>query len=61
LSCGRIIEDSTLRQRITPEARMRMLANATLGSIEMTEKTKTVEIPDMYIKKPVLSDDPDFV
>jgi hypothetical protein len=61
LSCGRIIEDSTLRQRITPEARMRMLANATLGSIEMTEKTKTIEIPDMYIKKPMLSDDPDFV
>lgn len=62
LSCERIIEDSQLRQRITPEQRMRLLANATVGTVELNKVTTiTKDIPDYYIKREAMSDDPDFV
>lgn len=61
LSCGRIIEDSALRQRITPETRLRMLKNATDGSIEMVGPTLDVEIPDELIARERTPDDPDYI
>ena len=60
LSCGRIIEDSLLRKRISPEIRMKMLENATKGSILMTGPTLDKEIPDDVIAKPLGPDDPDY-
>lgn len=60
LSCGRVIEDSSLRQRITPATRMRMLANATEGSIEMTDTTKQIEISDSAIIRQIGPDDPEY-
>lgn len=61
LECGRTIEDSSLRQRITPATRLKMLANATEGSIAMTEPTIDVEIPDDSILKQYGPDDPDYI
>lgn len=61
LECGRTIEDSALRQRVTPEARMNMLKNATTGSIRLTEPTIEIDIPDSAIKREYGPDDPDFI
>ena len=61
LECGRVIEDASLRQRITPAARLRMLANATEGSIAMQAPTLDVEIPDDVIVKPLGPDDPEYL
>lgn len=61
LSCGRIIEDSTLRQRISQDTRLRMLENSTSDSIELFEKTKEIDIPNLHITTRRLEDDADFV
>lgn len=47
LCCGRVYRDRDLRQRVTPEERMRLLANATKDSLEMIETKMTKDIDDM--------------
>lgn len=61
LSCGREIEDSTLRQRISPETRLRMLENSTVGSLELFDKTLDREIPEIFVNKIITADEPDFM
>ena len=61
LSCGRVIEDSALRKRISPDVRLRMLENATRGSILMTEPTIVKELPDEMVDHTYSPDDPDYI
>lgn len=61
LSCGRVIEDSALRKRISPDVRLRMLENATRGSILMTEPTIDKELPDEMVDHTYSPDDPDYI
>lgn len=61
LSCGRVIEDSALRKRISPDIRLRMLENATRGSILMTGPTIDKELPDEMVDHTYSPDDPDYI
>ena len=58
--CGRIIDDSDLRQRVTQAERIKLFKNVAENSLELTDTELTMEIDDATIPKEYNPDAPDI-